>query len=177
MLLPASPSCSSSAVCASPSLSVLPCTIHCFLIAASSSSSSSIPSSSSSHIMVCLLPSFPLWCSGANRDCIETGRRNWLPSLCSWNTGAGFLEQSWTGNVFLQLLRAAGASLAMSWHTGVGWVCRQRGPEKLARVQWRLNPQRTGLPYFTELCWACATIFPLFHSPVPWPNLNVFPWA
>lgn len=26
-----------------------------------------------------------------------------------------------------------------------------RGPEKLAHVQWRLNLQRTGLPYFTEL--------------------------
>lgn len=124
-----------------------------FLIATSSSSSTWFLCSSSFCITVCLLPSFLPWCSGADRDCIETGRRNWLPSLFSWNTRSR--EQGCTGSVSLELLRVAGASLAMSWHTGA-----RRGPEKLARVQWRLNLQRTGLPYFTELS-VCNNIPPL----------------
>lgn len=66
----------------------LPASFTAFLIATSSSSSTWFLCSSSFCITMCLLPSFLPWCSGADRDCIETGRRNWLPTLFSWNTGS-----------------------------------------------------------------------------------------
>lgn len=175
-LLLASPFfCLSSAVSPSPcayptSLSMLPCIIHCFLIATASSSSTWFPCSLFFCIPVCLLLSFPPWCSGANRGCIETGRRNWLPSLFPWK------EQGCTGIVFLELLLAAEAILLdvlkhWSWVSG---CVAKRGPEKLACVQWRLNLKRPELLYFTVMTYMCNNI-PFFTSLVPSPNLNGFP--
>lgn len=128
-LLPARPFCSSSTVspspCASPSLSLPPHIIYCFVIATFSSSSMCFPCSSSFFIKVCPLPSFPPWHLGANRDCIDTGGRIWLPNLCSPKMRSR--EQVVLENVFLGLLHAAGANLPVPWHTGIRWVCSQDG--------------------------------------------------
>lgn len=126
-LPPVSPFCSSSAVSSSPCACPPPLSAY-------------LHHKSSKFIVFWLLPSLcpeldshtahpsALWhacfllfppCSGATMDCIVTGRRNWLPSLFSWNTRS----QGCAAVVFLELFCVAGSSLKMSWHTGVEWVC------------------------------------------------------